>query len=350
MTTPELITPALVVDLDIFNANLSAAAEMVSGTGKLLRPHFKTHRTPKMALRQLGSIATGLTCATVGEAEVLVGAGARDLLIANEVVTEAKLETVAQLALEARISIAVDAPEPLAFLAKAAHRVGASVDVLIDLDIGLNRCGVRTFAGVHELAEAAGRLASVRIVGLMGYEGRIRCSVPDRHEKILSAYQRLAEVKAMLEAAGHQITIVSAAGTSTLQEALADPTITEIQAGTYALMEPDIEDLGLPFKGAVYSVGTVISRTAGRVVLDVGRRSISADHGLPLSLHPQAEVVGLNDEHTLLSWTGKLPDLGEQVRLRPTQNRTTFNLHDAVWLSRGDQIVDKWSIAARGRS
>ena len=229
-------------------------------------------------------------------------------------------------------------------------RIGSSIDVLIDLNIGLNRCGVRTIGEARELAAAVTRAPNVNLVGLMGYEGRMRRSTPNRTQKIMSAYERFAEVKVALEADGHSIEIVSSAGTSTLREALAYPTITEIQAGTYALMEPDIEDLDLPFRPAVYVLGTVISRTEGRVILDVGRRSIGSDYGLPPSLHAQGEVVGLNDEHTLLSWTGKLPALGDQIRLRPTQNRTTFNLHDAVWVAQGDQITDTWPITARGRS
>lgn len=350
MTTPEFLTPALVVDLDAFDANLKAAEKLVGGTGKLLRPHFKTHRTPELALRQLGPAATGITCATVGEASVLVEAGVRDVLIANEVVTPAKLDTLARLALKARITVAVDAPEALRSLAQAAQRVGASIDVLIDQDIGLNRCGVRTIHDACALAALVAQMSGVQLTGIMGYEGRVRSSASERADAITSAYTQLAETKAALEGAGQTVRVVSSAGTSTLREALADPVITEIQAGTYALMEPDIEDLGLPFCPAAYVIGTVISRTQGRVVLDTGRRSITSDHGLPLCLDPRGQVVALNDEHAVLAWTNDLPELGAQVRLRPTQNRTTFNLHDKVWVARGDQIIDQWPITARGKS
>lgn len=350
MLTPELLTPALIVDLDVFETNLMAAEELVCGTGKMLRPHFKTHRTPELALRQLGPIAHGLTCATVGEAETLVNAGARDVLVANEIVSPAKIDLLAELAKQAQITVAVDALEPLNNLAWSAQRLNVTIDVLIDLDIGLNRCGVRVLEYARILAEAIRQLSGVRLVGLMGYEGRVRNSAPDRDKQIRSAYARLAEAKAALESEGHIIQVVSAAGTSTLPEALADPVITEIQAGTYALMEPDIEDLSLPFRPAVYVIGTIISRAKGRVVLDVGRRSVTPDYGLPLCLDPHGKVIALNDEHAMLSWAGDIPELGTQVRLRPTQNRTTFNLHDTVWVARGDQIIDQWPITARGKS
>jgi D-serine deaminase-like pyridoxal phosphate-dependent protein len=350
MLPSELSTPALVVNLDLFRANVAAAEALVRGTGKQLRPHFKTHRTPALMRQQLGPTTSGVTCATVGEAENLVQAGIHDVLVANEVVTAAKLATLAQLALQARIVVVCDALAPLVGLSHAATGAGTVIDLLIDVDIGLNRCGVRTLNAAGELAAAADRLPGVRLAGLMGYEGRMRQSVTDRTQTIATGYQRLAEVKAALEAAGHVIASVSAAGTSTLREALADPIITEIQAGTYVLMEPDIEDLGLPFRPAVEMIGTVISRTAGQVVLDVGRRSISAERPLPHSLHPQGCVTALNDEHAVLAWTGTLPALGEQVRLRPTQNRITFSLHDRVWLEENGQITACLPISTREKS
>ncbi len=350
MTLPDMLTPALVVDLAAFNANVAAASDLLHGSGKSLRPHFKTHRTPALALRQLVDGVGGLTCATVGEAEVLVGAGARDVLVANEVVTPRKLESLARLALGARISVAVDAAAPLEQLSRTASRLGAVVDVLIDIDIGLNRCGVRSVEQAISLAALASRAPGVRLAGIMGYEGRVRRAVPNRAEAIAAGYGKLRDYKVALEAEGHAIPVVSSSGTATLREALADPVITEIQAGTYALMEPDIENLGLPFGPAVHVLGTVISLHGNRTVLDVGRRSIGSDQGLPLSLHPGGEVVALNDEHAVMTWTGDPPNLGEHVRLRPTQNRTTFNLHDNVWIEQEGRIIDMWPVTARGRS
>src|SRR6266851_3514 len=289
--TPELPSPALVVDLGSFQANVAAADEWFSGTGKKIRPHVKTHRTPALALRQLTSAAAGLT--------------------------------------------------------------GATVAVLVDVDVGLARCGVAGPAAAAALGAMVERTAGLRLAGLMGYEGRRRLSDPGRAAVIQRAYALLAEVKESFERSGLPAATVSSAGTSTMREALDDPSITEIQAGTYALMESDIDGLGLPFEPALSIVATVISRAPGRAVLDVGRKSIASDYGPPRPLERGAEVVAFNEEHTTLRFdpaAGPVPALGQRVVLRPEHVRLTFNLHDVVWLVYPDGSLEKAQVSARGRS
>ena len=343
-------TPALIIDLDIFEANLEEASKMVSGSGKFLRPHFKTHRTPALAQRQICSEVIGFTCATVGEVETLADAGFDHLVLANEVVSRDKMDKLASLAARVDLIVAVDSPSPLQDFNNACRRVGATIGVLADIDIGLNRCGVGAPVDAEIIATESARLDCIRFRGLMGYEGRIRSHVPERSEKIQQAFSRLVEMKSHLEQKGFPVEIVSGAGTSTMIEALAAPIFTEIQAGTYCMMEPDILDLGLPFHCAAWITGTVISTRPRRVVLDVGRRSVTADNGLPIPEPHHAKTLAVNDEHAILEWTGPLPALGELVRLRPTQNRTTFNLHEQVWLERNRKIEERVPITARGRS
>lgn len=343
-------TPSLIVDLDIFEANLTAASKLVSGTGKFIRPHFKTHRTPGLASRQCCPEVNGFTCATVGEVESLIEAGFDHLLLANEVVSLDKIGKLANLASRAEVIVAIDSIPPLYDLNDACCQAGSTIGILADIDIGLNRCGVKEPGEVEKIASEATRLKHIQFRGLMGYEGRIRAQEPDRFEKIRQAFSRLAEAKSHLERRGYFVEIVSGAGTSTMIEALADSVITEIQAGTYSIMEPDILDLGLPFECAVWVIGTVISTKPSRVILDVGRRSITPDHGLPVPEYAHATTVGLNDEHAILAWDGPLPELGQQIRLRPTQNRTTFNLYDEIWLERKRQPEARLPVSARGRS
>lgn len=344
-----LSTPALVVDLDIFEANVAAMAELLRGTGKTLRPHVKTHRTPELARRQLGGSAIGVTCATVGEAEAMVEAGIDDVFVANEVVDAAKVARLVALARRARIAVAVDDPGPLATLSREAARTGASIDVLIDVDVLLHRCGVTSPEDAVRLAGAIERAAGLRLRGIMGYEGRIRVTDEDRGGRIARAYERLAEVRAALLAAGFAVDVVSAAGTSTLFEALADPTITELQAGVYALMEPELDGTGLPFRVATAIRGTVISRHPGRIVLDVGRRTVGMEYGPPVPIDIRATRMAISDEHATLEMEDPLPALGSQLDLAPGQIRTTFNLHDHVWVQRGGRLIDRWPIA-RGSS
>ena len=347
---PPFSTPALVVDLDVFEANVAAMAGLLRGTGKTVRPHVKTHRTPELAVRSLGGPAVGVTCATVGEAEAMVAAGIDDVLVANEVVDPGKIERLATLARDARVAVAADDPAPLETLSRAAAAAGVTIGVLVDVDVLLGRCGVTSAADAVALAAAIDRLPGLRLGGIMGYEGRLRLSVEDRSGKIDRAYGLLAEVRAALLAAGFPVEVVSASGTSTLREALADPTITELQAGVYALMEPELLVMDLPFRCAVTVRGTVISRHPGRAVLDVGRRNVGLENGPPVPSGFTATGVKVNDEHTILAMRDPLPELGAVLDLVPGQIRTTFNQYDRVWLARAGEIVDCWPVTARGRS
>jgi D-serine deaminase-like pyridoxal phosphate-dependent protein len=345
--------PALVVDIAAFDANVAAADEWFRESAKKIRPHVKTHRTPALALRQLTSAAAGLTCATVGEAESMVQAGASDILIANELVDPGKLDRVVALARGAQVCVAVDSVDAADALARAARAAGSTVAVLVDVDVGLGRCGVAGPAAAVELGALIRRMSGLRLAGLMGYEGRRRPRDVDRDGVIKRAYATLAEVRHGFERAGLPTGVISAAGTSTLREALADPVITEIQAGTYALMESDLNGLDLPFQKALWIVATVISRSEDRVVIDVGRKSIASDYGPPRPLNPAAVVTAFNEEHTVLRFDPSVespPALGERIILEPGHVRLTFNLHDYVWLAHQDGTVSKVPVGGRGRS
>ena len=344
-----LSTPALVVDLDVFEANVAAMESLVRGTGKTLRPHVKTHRTPELAKRQLGGSAVGITCATVGEAEAMVEAGIDDVFVANEVVDPAKVGRLVRLASRARIAVAVDDLEPVSTLSRAAVRAAADIDVLIDVDVLLHRCGVATAEDAVRLAAAIERAPGLQLRGVMGYEGRVRRTDQDREARIAGAYAKLAEVRSALLAAGFRVETVSAAGTSTLREALADPFITELQAGVYAVMEPELLGSDTPFRCAAAIRGTVISRHPGRIVLDFGRRVVGMEYGPPVPIGFTASRIAISDEHATVEMPDPVPPLGSQLDLAPGQIRTTFNLHDHVWISRSGRLVDRWPIA-RGSS
>jgi D-threonine aldolase len=343
-------TPALVVDLDIFEANVAAMEALLSGSGKTVRPHVKTHRTPELARRQLGGSAVGITCATVGEAEAMVEAGFDDVLIANEVVEPGKIARLASLARRARIAVAVDDPGPAAALSAEAARMGVAVEVLIDVDILLHRAGVASPEEAVALARVVAQSPGLRLRGVMGYEGRLRLGDEDRAGRIAGAYALMAEVVDALRSAGFAVEVVSGAGTSTLREALADSTITEIQAGVYALMEPELLNLELPFRCAVAMRGTVISRHPGRIVLDIGRRAVGVEYGPPQPMGFAATDIAISDEHTRIAMADPLPALGSEVDMVPGQIRTTFNLHDDVWVSRRGRLIERWPISARGTS
>ena len=255
------------------------------------------------------------------------------------------------LARTAHVMAAADAAEPVVALSREAAAAGATIGVLIDVDIGLRRCGVATPVEAVALADEIAGRPGLRLAGIMGYEGRVRLDVDGRDAKIARGYAVLAEVRDALEAHGHRVPVVSGAGTSTLREALANPVLTEVQAGVYALMEPELLVMDLPFACAMSIRGTVISRHPGRIVLDVGRRAVGLEYGPPVPRGFTARRIAVNDEHTILEMEGdSLPPLGSHLDLVPGQIRTTFNLHDRVWAARAGTIVACWPVAARGRS
>jgi D-serine deaminase-like pyridoxal phosphate-dependent protein len=222
--------------------------------------------------------------------------------------------------------------------------------VLIDVDVLLHRCGVGSIPEALALARTIEASPGLRLDGIMGYEGRVRLGTENRASRIAGAYKILKEARDALVHAGHQIRVVSAAGTSTLREAIAEPAITEIQAGVYALMEPELLAMDLPFRCAVTVRGTVISRHPNRFVADVGRRVVGVEYGPPMPVGLEVTHIALSDEHATVNVPGDPPVLGSRVDFVPGQIRTTFNLHDYVWVSRGGTLVDCWPVSARGGS
>lgn len=318
-----------------------------------LRPHFKAHKTPEIARRQLaGGSCIGLTCATVSEAEA-AAAFCGDLLIANEPIGPGKCDRVAALAGRVRTTIAVDSTAGLEAASAAARHAGVLVGVLIDLNVGQTRCGVLPGAAAVALAKEAAATAGVELRGVMGYEGHV-VGLPDRSERearTREAMAGLVETAAMIRAAGLPCDIVSAGGTGTYDISGRIQGITEIQAGSYVLMDTDYGRLDLPFEQAFWALGTIISRPdPGRCVADCGHKAMTKDHGLPTVRGVQgASVVSLNDEHaTLAIPTESRIAIGDRVCLRPSHTDPTINLHDVFYALEGEKVVGVWPIAARG--
>jgi D-serine deaminase-like pyridoxal phosphate-dependent protein len=206
---------------------------------------------------------------------------------------------------------------------------------------------VLTPADAATLAGVVAGTAGLRLAGIMGYEGRVTTLGAARTAELGRYYDLIAETRATVEQAGFEVGTVSSAGTSTIREAAADPTITEVQAGTYALMEAGLGDLALPFRHAVGVLATVISRSPTQVVLDAGRKSLACDYGFPLLLDDGGKVADVNEEHTIVAWQdGTPPPIGARLALRPGHVRLTFNLHPQVWLARGEEVVDELPVTA----
>jgi len=344
----DIPTPALIVDAAALDRNIASMARFFSTGGCRLRPHFKAHKTPEIARRQLAAgSCSGLTCATIDEAEI-VAPFCDDVLIANEIVGTSKWARVAALQRRTTVTVAIDSVEGLEGLAAAARDEGVRIGVLIDLDVGQRRCGVAPGDALR-LAQQADATGGVVLRGVMGYEGHIQ-PIRDRIEREARARDAMSALDAaagQLRRAGLSCDIVSAGGTGTYDISGRVDGITEIQAGSYALMDTDYAAVQVPFEQAFWVLGTVVSRPSpDRCVADCGHKAMTKDHGLP-SVHgiDGATVTALNDEHATIA----LPPaasiaVGNLVQLVPSHTDPTVNLHDVFYVVDGERVIDVWPI------
>ncbi len=337
MNVHDLPTPALVIDADLLDANLTTMAAARPGTA--LRPHVKAHKTTALAASQAAHGHRGFTCATPREVLGMAAAGlGDDLLLANEVLDPVRLAALAAAQDSASITVAVDSPETVDAAARAGLR-----SVLVDVNVGLPRCGcLPGDAGrIADLARANG----LEVRGVMGYEGHLM--VMDDHEaqraKVAEAVDRLLVAHAVV---GGEI--ISAGGTGTFH--LHDR-VTEVQAGSYALMDTYYGTIGSPFVQACFVIGTVVSANAKFAVADVGLKAMGMDHGNPSleTLDGQgSDVWFLSDEHiTFVPHTG-VASVGDRVRVVPAHIDPTMAMHETAWLVRGQEVVERWEIDLRG--
>lgn len=344
----QLPTPALVLDLDVMRRNVATMAEW-SREHVAVRPHFKTHKCIEIAREQLDAGAIGITCATVWEARALVDGGIDEILIANQVVSPAKVSLLAELASRSTITVAVDDPGNATSLARAVRGREAELGVVLEVDVGLHRGGVRSHQAAVELARHVSALGGLRLRGLMGYEGHV-VTEPDRDVRRRRAGQAMDELAAYVEtvrADGHTVEIVTAGGTNTYDMTGADGRVTELQAGTYVVMDAAYAPLAPAFHPALTVLGTVVSRQGPTAVLDCGTKSLAVDAAPPVS--PVGRVREVHEEHTLIDVApGEPPALGDVLELTVGYCGGTINLHDAYFVASGDEIVDVWPVCARG--
>jgi D-serine deaminase-like pyridoxal phosphate-dependent protein len=334
MRLDEVATPALVVDRGALERNLATMAS--AWPGRRLRPHVKAHKCTGLARRQAELGHPGFTCATVREVEGMAAAGlGEDLLLANEVLGMRRLGAVAEAG--ARVTVAVDSEAVL----RAAVDGGVR-EVLVDVNVGLPRCGCAP-EDAGRLADAA-RAAGLAVRGVMGYEGHLML-VADPADRARQA----EECMALLQRAHADVggDILSGGGTGTWRSNTA---VTELQAGSYALMDTAYAALpDVPFEQALTVLATVVSvNPGGWAVADAGLKAFGMDHGNP-SL-PGATVWYCSDEHTVFSADGDapLPPVGARVRLLPAHVDPTCALHERMWVVDGEEVVDCWPVDLRG--
>jgi D-serine deaminase-like pyridoxal phosphate-dependent protein len=351
----QLETPVLLVDLDALEFNSALMAETICGGGKQWRPHAKSFKTPAIAHMLLRAGAVGLTVAKVSEAEVFAACGVRDILIAHLVVGEKKAARLAALQRQALVRATVDHADQLPALSAAARAAGVTIGLLVDIDIGLERTGVRSVASALELGRVITSVPGLRLDGLMGYEGHtLYLEDPDeKRRSIERAVGILTEAKGALERAGLPCPIVSAGGSGSYQITAKLPTVTELQAGGGIFGCAYYSDT-CQVKGhqvAISVLASVVSvPTPGRLVLDAGLKALSNFRGEPrLRSLDSGRIVGLSAEHATLDHQSSSPvPIGKKLEIVPGYSDLTFVLHNEVVAHRSGVVEAIWPLLARG--
>jgi len=348
----DLITPALILDLDVAKNNIRHMAEYMREVPAKLRPHIKVHKSPELARMQMeAGECIGMSTATVWEAVLMVRGGINDVLIANAVVGPEKIQTLAELAHEAHILVAIDNEQNAEDLSDAALKAGSVLGVLIDLDVGMQRCGVRSKEEALHLAEHVSKLRGLRLEGMMGYEGHCMLE-PDselRVRKAHEAVEKLTEAVDFLAQHDFKSDIISGGGTGTYNITGAHPRLTELQAGSYVVMDTFHAQLIPGFPVALTVLGTVLSRHGNRVILDSGRKTIGSELGLPRLKDIASTTAGIAEEHLLVDVDSSSSlKVGDRVEVISGYGPTTVNLHDVYYVVENNSVTDIWAIRARG--
>lgn len=363
----ELDTPTLLIDLPVMERNIERLHGFFRQRPARVRPHVKVHKSPDVARLQLAAAGTvgGVCVAKVGEAEVMVRGGISQVLIANQVVGQAKMPRLMALARQSDLTVCVDSAENVRELSEAARAFGATLGCLVEVNVGLNRCGVEPGQPALELARLVARSPGLRLAGLMGYEGGMQ--VPDSEERATEArrrIRRLLDTREALERAGLAVGVVSAGGTATYNITGAMEGITEVQAGGYVLMDTHFRYVP-DFDIALHLLATVMSRpTRDRAVIDAGHKAAGLNYtasvsgslpgftGLPeVAWPPGACVSRLNAEHGILRLEGadaRQLRVGDRIPLFPAYAEAIVNQHDYFVGVRGGVVEAVWPIAARG--
>jgi D-serine deaminase-like pyridoxal phosphate-dependent protein len=357
-----LMTPAALVDVDRMQANLARMAAYTKRHGLALRPHTKTHKSADLARRQLTHGASGLTVATLLEGETMMAASS-DVLLAHPPLGDAKLRRLVQMAKHVRTTVALDSPEALAGVARAADRGRVEVGVLVELDLGMKRVGVADPRRTVELARGAVAASCLEFRGVLFYPGHIREPVAEQGPALQAVNDGLAEHLEALRAAGLEAEVVSGGSTPTAYVSHEIAGLTEIRPGTYIFNDRTTSSIGAcAWEDCAYSVLATVVSTAvpGQAVVDAGAKALAREElrapdatGYAALLdRPDVVVSGLSEEHGILDLrqTDWRPAVGERVRIVPNHVCVSVNLQNRIWGVRGERIEESWLVEARGWS
>jgi len=355
-TTYELDTPALLVDLNVMERNIERMARTFRAAGVGWRPHTKGLKVPQIAARLLEAGAFGVTCAKVGEAEVMANAGIRDILIANQVVGEQKIARLLSLLPRADVIVAVDSPENVDALDRAARERDVRLSVVVEVNTGMDRAGVEPGEASIELSRYGEQKPGLHYAGLMGWEGHT-VKIADPAEKRMAVRKAVGLLTATADdcrAAGLPVEIVSCGGTGTYLITSGLSGVTEVQAGGGILCDVVYrEQMQVEHEFAATILATVTSRpTPCRIICDAGKKAMSSDAAVPRPLVEGAvKSVRLSAEHAAieLEEPSSTPRVGDRVEFVVGYTDTTTMLHDELYAHRDRRVEAVWPILGRGK-
>jgi 3-hydroxy-D-aspartate aldolase len=361
-TKEQLDTPCLLLDLDILDRNITGMAALVANTGIALRPHVKTHKSPLIAHRQIAAGAAGVCCAKVSEAEVMVAGGIPDVLVTTPVVAPEKIRRLISLARQATVGVVADDLQNVKRLSEAAQEANVTLNLLVEINVGQNRCGVAPGPAAADLADEIARLPSLRLRGLQGYHGALQqvVDLDQRAAAIRQALDLLLESAYQARRRGHAIDVLTGGGTGSSSTDIGFHGLTELQPGSYVFMDSNYSRIHwapdgalVPFGNAISILTSVVScAAADRIIVDAGWKSASCDSGMPtLKAIDGASFTFAGDEHGKLS----VPErtrlrAGDKLELIPSHCDTTVNLYDRYVCLRNGKVEAIWPVAARGKT
>ena len=362
MTIDELETPAVLVDLDVMESNIARLADYAREHDLCLRPHTKTHKIPSLARMQVQAGSHGITVAKSGEAEVMAAAGLDNILIAYPILGSMKLGRIAQLARTKRITIAIDSTVTAEAISQAAQASGSTIDLLVEIDVGMRRCGVATPEDAEGLAKAIGKLPGLRFAGLNLYPGHIWVPPADQSIPLAQVAEKLASVLDRLSKSGIECRIVSGGSTPTAYQSHLIADLTEIRPGTYIFNDRNTMGVGacsLADCALRVLVAVVSTAVPGRAIVDGGSKTFSSDRWISgekegfglITEHPEIVFESMSEEHGHLSLlqSSHQPKIGERLSIIPNHVCACVNMHDRIWYHRNGVVEGFWSTEARGR-
>lgn len=362
MHVSEIETPAILVNLEILERNLARVAGYAKANGLRLRPHTKTHKSPLLGRMQLELGAVGLTVAKTSEAEVMLKAEPKDLLVAYPVVGDNKLRRLMEVARRTSLTVALDSLEAASGLSRAAAAEGLRIQVLVEEDVGMARVGLAAPRGLVDLAASISRLPGLRVVGFSFYPGHVKTLDGEGLEKFRALGAKLEETSALWKAAGLPLEVVSGGSTPTLFHSHELPVLNEIRPGTYVFNDRNtVEENACTLEDcAAHIAVTVVSLSrANGLIVDGGSKTFSSDRlatGGEVTFGemreaPEAKFVKMNEEHGYIDLAHARDRfrVGDRVHILPNHICTAVNLHERVYGIRGEQVERIWDVEGRGK-